>query len=91
MQEKTEKLNSAKDELRKELKEKTVGYIMAAMGIVTGLAWNEAIKALIDRVFPFGTDSGLLAKFVYAVLVTLIIVVISYFLLRFSKKEQPKM
>ena len=37
--------------LRKEIKEKTIGYILAAFGLVAGLAWNEAIKSFIDQFF----------------------------------------
>jgi hypothetical protein len=36
------------DELRLKVREQTVNYILAAFGFVAGLAWNEAIKSLID-------------------------------------------
>ncbi len=72
--------------LRKEIKEKTVGYILAAFGLVAGLAWNEAIKSLIALFFPnIGND--VLPKFIYAFLVTIIIVLISVYLLRVTNKK----
>ncbi len=39
--------------LRGEFKKRVAGYILAGLGLVAGLAWNDAIKALIDSLFPF--------------------------------------
>jgi len=75
-----------KSSLRKEIKEKTVGYILAALGFVAGLAWNEAIKSLIDQFFP-DSSNGILIKFIYAVVITVIIVVASVYLLRFTQDK----
>ncbi len=70
-----------------EVKEKVVGYILAALGLVAGLAWNEAVRALIEAVFPGDTNS-LLAKFVYAVAVSIIVIVVSLYLTRLNKKRE---
>lgn len=75
--------------LRKEFKEKTLGYIMGALGLVAGLAWNEAIKGTIEYFFPAG-GSGILLKFVYATLITIILVVISLILAKFFIKKEEK-
>lgn len=72
--------------MKTSLHTQTVGYILAALGFVAGLAWNEAIKGLIDRVFPLGTD-GLAAKFVYALVATLLVVIASAIFLRNKEKE----
>ena len=72
--------------LRTEIRERTLGYIVTALGLVAGLAWNEAVKALIEYFFPLSQNS-LLAKFIYALIITIIIVVISAYLLRLCKKE----
>jgi hypothetical protein len=89
-QENNEKIEFLKKEtvaLQKEFKEKTYGYIMAALGLVAGLAWNEAIKGLIDFIYPSG-GSGLWLKFVYAIAVTLFLVFFSLILAKiFSKKD----
>lgn len=66
--------------MRKQIREQTVSYVIAAFGLVAGLAWNEAIKSLIEELFPLGHDS-LLPKFVYAIVITLIVTVVSYSLL----------
>ena len=46
----------------------------ASLGLIAALAWNEAIKALIRRVF--GEDDSLVGLFVYAILATAIAVVV---------------
>lgn len=79
------KKNSLK--LRKEIQEKTVGYVLAALGLVAGLAWNEAIKSFIDQFFPFSKD-GILIKFIYAVIVTVIIVMVTVYLVRLTEKKE---
>lgn len=80
------KIKNEVDALRGEIRERTVGYVTAAMGLVAGLAWNEAIKALIEYVFPMNSNT-LWAKFIYAVLITLVVVIMSSYLLRLAKKE----
>lgn len=74
-------------ELAESVRKQVLTYIVAAFGLVAGLAWNEAIKALIEEIFPLGKDT-LLAKFLYAILVTLIVVFITVYLVRFLKKEE---
>jgi hypothetical protein len=46
----------------------------ASLGLVAALAWNEAIKALIKSVL--GENDSLVALFTYAILATLIAVVV---------------
>jgi hypothetical protein len=52
----------------------------ASLGLVAALAWNEAIKALIKRVL--GEDDSLVGLFVYAIIATLIAVVVLLVLAR---------
>jgi uncharacterized membrane protein YcjF (UPF0283 family) len=46
----------------------------AAFGMIAALAWNTAIKALIDEVFGTAGDA-LLPLFVYAIVITVIAVI----------------
>ena len=46
----------------------------ASLGLVAALAWNEAIKALIHKLL--GEDDSLAGLFAYAILATLIAVVV---------------
>lgn len=84
----TEEAKKKKTAIRRELREKTAGYIVTALGLVAGLAWNDAISSFIKYFFPLGGGS-LIAKLAYAILVTVIIVLLSQGLLRVlgSKEE----
>ena len=63
--------------------------MLAAFGLVAGLAWNEAIKAFITVFFPTpGND--ILAKFVYSIAVTIVIVIITVYLIRLTQKQELK-
>lgn len=75
--------------LQKEMRERTLGFITGGLGLVAGLAWNDAIKALIEYLFPLGKNS-IPAKFIYAALISVIVVVLSMYLVRLFKKEDDK-
>ncbi len=86
----SEKIDNLKKEtvaIKKEVKEKTFGYIMGALSLVAGLAWNEAIKGMIDLVYP-ATTSGVWAKFVYAIVITACLTVIAVILAKFMSKSE---
>lgn len=79
------------------MQNQTIGYIVAAFGLVAGLAWNEAVKALIEYFFPLSQNS-LWAKFIYAIFITLVLVFVTLYLTRFAaekevaeEKEEEKM
>ncbi len=74
-------------EIKTQLKDQTAGYMAGALGLVAGLAWNDAIKALIEILFPFA-KTGIFAKFFYAVIITIIVVLISRSLLKKSEAEK---
>lgn len=80
------KLKEHGELLTKEIRERTIGYVIAAFGLVAGLAWNEAVKASIEYLFPLSKNT-LLAKFIYAVIITLIVVIITVNLVRLNKQE----
>lgn len=85
-----EKIKEESAKLRQEVRERTVGYIVAALGLVAGLAWNEAIKSLIEYFFPLNQNS-VWAKFSYALILSVILVAVTVFLLRWAgKKEENK-
>ena len=64
----TGKLKEAQQDIRRRL----FTYIATALGLVIGLAWNDAVSSLIKLVFPLGADSVLI-KFLYALILTLVI------------------
>lgn len=83
------KIKDTSVEFQREVREKTLGYIITAFGLVAGLAWNDAIKMFIERFFP-DPGNGLKAKFLYAVVITAVVVFISLYISRLFKKDEIK-
>lgn len=87
---KIEKIKEKSGELRREINKKVASYITAGLGLVAGLAWNEAIKSLIDYIFPPSEGNGLMAKFIYALVITVVVVIVSLYLARILSQEKKK-
>lgn len=82
--------DTKKETLRGEIKERVVGYIVGAFGLVAGLAWNDAIKAFIEYYFPIQSGGTLIPKLMYAIAITAVVVVISTYLVKIAKVEGEK-
>jgi len=72
--------------MRSEVVEKLAALITAAFGLVAALAWNGAIKAIFLKVF--GEAEGLGPMLIYAVLVTIIAVIVTIWIARASAKAK---
>jgi hypothetical protein len=79
--------------MKKDVMEKIAALVTAAFGLVAALAWNDAIKSLF--VGPCGTDgAGALCMFseggpwVYAVVVTIIAVVVTIWIAKTTEKSK---
>ncbi len=63
-----------------ELLKELVTLSSSGFGLVAALAWNEAIQGFVDeyvnRWFP--SQSGVISKFLYALIITLFAVLITY-------------
>lgn len=81
-----QKIKSEGAQLHQEVRQKTADLVLAAFGFVAGLAWNEAVKALIEEVFPAHNNS-VWAKLTYALLVTLLVVLVSAYFVRTAAKD----
>lgn len=81
-----ERIKKESSKLSREVKEKTLGFIITAFGLVAGLAWNEAIQSLIKSFFVVDKDS-ILVKFLYAIVMTILVVLITVYLARFFGKD----
>lgn len=75
--------------MNKELKGRTFGYVSAALGLVAGLAWNDAIRNLIETVFPMTRDT-VAVKFLYAILVTVVVVLLIKYLDKMINRPEPQ-
>ena len=56
----------------------------ASLGLVAALAWNEAIKVTIKKIFE--TDDNLVGLYTYAVIATVIAVLVILILTRIASK-----
>jgi hypothetical protein len=75
--------------LRVEVLDKMSALITAAFGLVAALAWNTAIQEAFNTYFPAG--SGLGAKLGYAVMVTLVAVVLVLYIGRAAGKAKERL
>lgn len=70
-----EDLKQKAKKLHLEVLEKLSTLVTAGLGLVAALAWNDLIQDIFKKIF--GTQSTLWAQFGYALLVTIIIVVLT--------------
>jgi hypothetical protein len=73
---------------KKELLEKINTLFIGALGLVAALAWNDAVQALFKQIFK--DQSGVFAKFAYAVIITIIVVFVSWRLMKMTNKNEEK-
>lgn len=74
-----------------ELAQELVTLSTSGFGLVAALAWNETIqRAVDDFITPRIPGSGLVSKLIYAILVTLLAVLITYQLSRLASHWSKK-
>ena len=71
-------------EQTKMIVQSCIALASAALGLVAALAWNDAIKALMKEIL--GENEGLAALFTYAILATLIAVIVVLVLAKIAAK-----
>ena len=79
------------DEIRKtreEAKKTIITLVLSGFSLVAALAWNDAIQSFFNEIFPKEGISGLMGKFIYAIIISVIIVVASLQLKKII--EEPK-
>ncbi|MBU0706789.1 hypothetical protein KKG41_00245 [Patescibacteria group bacterium] len=74
--------------MNKEALEKMITLATSAFGLVAALAWNEAIKTLFQNIF--GTASGIVSLFIYAIIITFIAVWVTSRLSKLLEKTKVK-
>jgi len=75
-------------DMQKEVVEKVAALVTAAFGLIAALAWNTAIQEIFRIIF--GDQSGVLAMIFYAVVVTIIAVVVTILVGRAAAKAGAK-
>ena len=71
-------------EVTKLIMETILGLITTAFAFVAGLAWNDAIQKLIATFI--GTGDALPSLFIYAIIVTVVAVIVTVLLARVAGK-----
>ena len=74
-----------KNDVGKEIREKIAALLTAAFGLVAALAWNGAIRAIFVRVF--GTADTIGGMLTYAIVVTIIAVIVTIIIARGIAKK----
>lgn len=69
--------------------EKIITLFTAAVGVVAALAWDDAVKSVFQRCYPF-PGRGLEAKFAYAIIVTMVAVLLTSILAKLLSMEEEK-
>ena len=64
----------------------------AGFGLVAALAWNEAIQAFVKEYIDqyISTGSGIISRFIYAIIITAIAVFVTYQLTKFAGSEEDQ-
>jgi hypothetical protein len=77
-------INHEVSKFTKAFRENFATLIISALGLVAALSWNDAIKSSIDTLFP--TTGNLVYKFYVAIVVTVISVIITFFISKLKPK-----
>lgn len=75
-------------EARRAIKQKMFSYIAAGLSLVAGLAWNDAIKFTIDNLVP-SVGNTIIAKVIYAVIITIIVGFLLFYIEKSLEHNQP--
>ncbi len=76
---------------KSELVDQLITLSSSGFGLVAALAWNEAIQGVVkEYIEPRIPGSGFLYRLIYALLITIVAVFITYQLSRLAAKLQDK-
>lgn len=84
MDKKEDQKNKDEKPVSETVVDKVVQSITTGLGLVTALAWNEAIQGAFNRFL--NKPAGLAAKFIYALILTIAIVIAIFQLQKMAKK-----
>ena len=74
--------------LKVEVLDKIAALITAAFGLVAALAWNEAIKVIFKEIF--GTEEAIAPMLIYAIVVTILAVILTIVVARAAANAKVK-
>ncbi len=65
-----------------------IALASAAFGVVAALAWNSAITALVKQIF--GSGGQIISLFIYAIIITIIAVIVMVNLGKMAERTAEK-
>lgn len=68
--------------LTSEIAAQMLQLATSALGLVAALAWNDAVQSVFKEYFP--AASGIAAKFIYALVITALVVAVTVNLARLA-------
>jgi len=77
-------------QFRQQFAKQAFKLVTSGFGLVAALAWNELIKEAVNLYIKpyFGESSGLISLAIYALIVTVLAVFVTYQLSKFAEKEE---
>ena len=74
---------------QRELVKQMVTLSTSGFGLVAALAWNEAIQAFVRQYIDqyLSVGSGIISRFIYAIIITAFAVLVTYQLTKIVKEE----
>ena len=87
-----DKLKKEASNLKKQFANQTLKLVTSGFGLVAALAWNEVIKEAVNIYIKplFGEESGLVSLLIYAVLVTGLVVFVTYQLSKIAGEDKSE-
>lgn len=85
----TKRLSKEAQKIQREIFEKMLNLATSGFGLVAALAWNELIKEVVDQYIKpvVGGASGVISLLIYAVLITVLAVVVTINLSKLIQKK----
>jgi uncharacterized membrane protein (DUF106 family) len=81
-------MRKSKTRIHKEIFKEVLKLSTSAFGLIAALAWNELIKEVVGQYIKplVGGNSGIISLLIYAVIITVLAVVVTINLSKLAKK-----
>ncbi|OGM12150.1 hypothetical protein A2Z22_03550 [Candidatus Woesebacteria bacterium RBG_16_34_12] len=75
--------------MKKQVASQMLTLATSGFGLVAALAWNEFIQTVVKEVIKplIGESSGAISQLIYAVIVTILAVIVTYQLSKIAEKK----
>jgi hypothetical protein len=85
-----EKIKQEAGEIRKRALTESLKLATGAFGLIAALAWNQVIQEVVNvYVKPFfGEGSGLVSLIIYAVVITILVVIVTYQVSKITEEKK---